>query len=80
MVLESGDRQGCTPTNVPRHGKSLYFRPISTMGTRTLGVRPSLSLEGSCDRSFGEGGNLFLGGRGSFSSPKSALQIDDLWG
>ena len=43
---ESGDRQGCTPTNVPRHGKSLYFRPISTMGTRTLGVRPSLSLEG----------------------------------
>ena len=33
---------GCTPTNVPRHGKSLYFRPISTMidhgSTRTLGV------------------------------------------
>ena len=25
--------------------ESLYFRPISTMGTRTLGVHPSLSLE-----------------------------------
>ena len=25
--------------------ESLYFRPISTMGTRTLGVHPCLSLE-----------------------------------
>ena len=41
----SGDSWMYPDPNVPRHGKSLYFRPISTMGTRTLGVHPSLSLE-----------------------------------
>ena len=42
----SGDRQGCTPTNVPRHGKSRNISPIYPYNTWVfMGYYPQESLE-----------------------------------
>ena len=37
-LFDSGDRQGCTLTNVPRHGKSLYKPYISLQHVGVYGL------------------------------------------